>query len=140
MQEDVLKIAIPNKGRISEKIYDLLNKAGLCFDTKGDRELHVKAQGGKYSIIFVRTQDVPRFLDAKAADIGFTGWDIVMEDGIELDKIKQFDFGACKMVVAVKEDKPYQTAKDLPSEINVATSFPNIAKKYFESIGKKAKL
>lgn len=140
MESEILKIAIPNKGRLSEKIYELLNKAGLMFETKSDRGLQVFTQDGKYSLIFVRTQDIPRFLDAEVADIGFTGWDVVCEEGFDLDKIKEFDFGYCDMVVAVKDSDDYKTANDLPDCINVATSFPNLAKKYFEGLGKKAKI
>ena len=136
--DNTLKIAIPNKGRLSTKIYELLNNAGLSFGTKDERCLKIATRDGKYSLIFVRTQDIPRFLDAKVADVGFTGWDVVTEVGVELDKIKEFDFGYCEMVVVVKDDDPYKTAQDLPNEINVATSFPNIAKKYFEKLGKKA--
>ncbi len=136
--DNTLKIAIPNKGRLSTKIYELLNNAGLSFGTKDERCLKIATRDGKYSLIFVRTQDIPRFLDAKVADVGFTGWDVVTEVGVELDKIKEFDFGYCEMVVAVKDDDPYKTVQDLPNEINVATSFPNIAKKYFEKLGKKA--
>lgn len=132
----MLKIAIPNKGRLSEKIYDLLNKAGLNLDSKDDRELSVTTSDGKFSVIFVRTQDIPRFLDAKAADIGFTGLDIVEEEGVEVDVVKQFSFGKCDMVVAVKEKDSYQSSEDLPEHFNIATSFPNIAKRYFEKIGK----
>ncbi|MBR1977764.1 ATP phosphoribosyltransferase [bacterium] len=134
--ENMLKIAIPNKGRLSEKIYDLLNKAGLNLDSKDDRELSVTTSDGKFSVIFVRTQDIPRFLDAKAADIGFTGLDIVEEEGVEVDVVKQFSFGKCDMVVAVKEKDSYQSSEDLPEHFNIATSFPNIAKRYFEKIGK----
>lgn len=132
----MLKIAIPNKGRLSEKIYDLLNKAGLNLDSKDERELSVTTSDGKFSVIFVRTQDIPRFLDAKAADIGFTGLDIVEEEGVEVDVVKQFSFGKCDMVVAVKEKDSYQTSQDLPEHFNIATSFPNIAKRHFEKIGK----
>ena len=138
--DNTLKIAIPNKGRLSTKIYELLNNAGLSFGTKDERCLKIATRDGKYSLIFVRTQDIPRFLDAKVADVGFTGWDVVVEEGVELDKVKDFDFGACEMVVAVKDEDTYKTPSDLPNEINVATSFPNIAKKYFESLGKKAKI
>lgn len=134
--ENMLKIAIPNKGRLSEKIYDLLNKAGLNLDSKDERELSVTTSDGKFSVIFVRTQDIPRFLGAKAADVGFTGLDIVEEEGVEVDIVKQFSFGACDMVVAVKEKDSYQTSNDLPEHFNIATSFPNIAKRYFEKIGK----
>ena len=57
---------------------------------------------------------------------------------MEHDKVKAFDFVAGEMVVAVKDDDPYKKVEDLPDEINIATSFPNIAKKYFEKLGKKA--
>ena len=135
---NALKIAIPNKGRLSAKIYELLNSAGLSFGTKDERCLKIATRDGKYSLIFVRTQDIPRFLEANVADVGFTGWDVVVESQVELDKVKEFDFGACEMVVAVKDDDPYKKVEDLPDEINIATSFPDIAKKYFEKLGKKA--
>ena len=135
-----LKIAIPNKGRLSEKIYELLNASGLNFEEKSERCLHIKTQDKRCSLIFVRTQDIPKFLDAKVADIGFTGLDIVEETGVELDVIKRFDFGYCDMVVAVREQDAVSKTEDLPETINVATSFPNIAKKYFQSKGKTAKI
>ena len=79
-------------------------------------------------------------MEAKVAHIGFTGLDIVEEEGIDLDVIKRFDFGYCDMVVAVREEDKYQKTEDLPDTINVATSFPNIAKKFFNKKGKTAKI
>jgi ATP phosphoribosyltransferase len=73
------------------------------------------------------------------ADIGFTGRDIVVEKEVELDIVKEFSFGKCDMVVAVPEEMNIESAKDLPNNLRVATSFPNIAKKYFEKLGKNAK-
>lgn len=135
-----LKIAIPNKGRLSEKIYELLNNAGLCFPSKSERTLQITTKDGKYSLIFVRTQDIPRFVEDGVADIGFTGFDIVKEEGASVNKIMDLDFGQCEMVVAVKEEDKYKSAADLPVEVKVATSFPNIAKEYFKKLGKKAKI
>lgn len=135
-----LRIAIPNKGRLSEKIYALLSDAGLNFPSKSERTLQVTTRDGKYSLIFVRTQDIPKFVEDEVADIGFTGFDIVTETQVDVDKIMDLDFGQCDMVVAVKEEDPFESAKDLPSEIKIATSFPNIAKNYFDKLGKKAKI
>ena len=135
-----LRIAIPNKGRLSEKIYALLSDAGLNFPSKSERTLQVTTRDGKYSLIFVRTQDIPKFVEDEVADIGFTGFDIVTETKANVDKIMDLDFGQCDMVVAVKEEDNFNCAKDLPEEIKVATSFPSIAKDYFDSIGKKAKI
>lgn len=135
-----LRVAIPNKGRLSEKIYDLLNRAGLTFPSKDERTLQVTTKDKKYSIIFVRTQDIPRFVEDNVADIGFTGFDIVTELGSNVDKIMDLDFGYCEMVVAVKEEDPYNSSQELPREIKVATSFPNIAREYFEKLGKTPKV
>ena len=135
-----LRVAIPNKGRLSEKIYDLLNRAGLTFPSKDERTLQVTTKDKKYSIIFVRTQDIPRFVEDNVADIGFTGFDIVTELGANVDKVMNLDFGYCEMVVAVKEEDPYNSSQELPKAIKVATSFPNIAKEYFEKLGKTPKV
>lgn len=137
---EMLNIAIPNKGRLSEKIYDLLNCAGLVFPSKEERSLQVTTKDKKYSIIFVRTQDIPMFVENGIADIGFTGFDILTELKSNVDKIMDLDFGYCEMVVAVKEEDPYKTSSDLPQNLKIATSFPNIAKEYFEKLGKNPKV
>ena len=138
--ETPLKIAIPNKGRMSEKIYELLSNAGLNFPSKDERNLQVTTKDGKHRLIFVRTADIPRFLEAGVADIGFTGFDIVTELDADVEKLMDLDFGNCEMVVAVKEEDPYDCVSDLPERINVATSFPNIAREYLEKAGKKPKI
>lgn len=137
---EVLKIAIPNKGRLSEKIYDLLNCAGLVFPSKDERTLQVTTKDKKYSIIFVRTQDIPMFVENGIADIGFTGFDILTELKSNVDKIMDLDFGYCEMIVAVKEEDSYKTSADLPQTVKIATSFPNIAREYFEKLGKTPKI
>ncbi len=135
-----LKLAVPNKGRLSERIYSILNKAGLNFPVKGERALQVTTKDGNYSVIFLRTQDIPNFVEKGVADIGFTGFDIITELESNVDKILDLDFGYCEMVVAVKEEDNYSSPEELPKKIKVATSFPNITKKYFESIGKIAEI
>lgn len=137
---DMLKIAIPNKGRLSEKIYDLLNCAGLNFPSKDERTLQVTTLDKNFSIIFVRTQDIPMFVENGIADIGFTGFDILTELKSDVNKIMDLDFGYCEMVVAVKEEDVYLNTEDLPINIKVATSFPNIAREYFVKKGKNPKI
>ncbi|MCQ2957391.1 MAG: ATP phosphoribosyltransferase [Candidatus Gastranaerophilales bacterium] len=137
---DGLKIAIPNKGRMSEDIFALLKQAGLNFPSKGERTLSVKTQNGLYEIIFVRTKDIPNFVHAGVCDIGFTGQDIVNESELDVEDILALDFGKCTMVVAVKDEETYKTIEDLPNGIKVATSFPNVAKKYFAKFGKNVEI
>ncbi len=133
-----LKIAVPNKGRMSEKMLDLMKRAGLGVVDKDDRCLCSRTESADYSVIFLRTKDIPKFINNGTADIGFTGIDVVEENAQNVDRLLDLDFGYCKMVVALRDEEPYKTVEDLPDNIKVVTSFPNIAKKYFESKGKKA--
>jgi len=132
-----LKIAIPNKGRLSEDVFDLLQRAGLTISKQEKRKLYASTQDGNYNIIFVRTQDIPSFVSDGVTDLGITGYDVVQETHAEVDMIYNLNFGGCKMVVATKEESPYNSAEDIPDNAKIATSFPNITKKYFEKLGKK---
>ena len=63
----MLRIALPNKGRLSEDARDLFNQAGLEVRTAGARAL-TASLGGEFEAIFVRAQDIPEFV----ADGGYT--------------------------------------------------------------------
>jgi len=132
-----LKIAIPNKGRLSEDVFDLLQRAGLSISKQEKRKLYTNTQDGNYSIIFVRTQDIPSFVSDGVTDLGITGYDVLQETEAEAEMIYKLNFGGCKMIVAAKEEAPYNNVNDVPENVKIATSFPNIAKKYFEGLGKK---
>jgi len=139
MNECCLKIAIPNKGRLSEDTLDLFRRAGLTI-TKNDRKLYATTQDGNYTLIFVRTQDIPNFVSDGVMDLGVTGQDIVAESNVSVDEILELNFGSCRMVVAAREDSSVNRAEDLPDGVKIATSFPTIAKNYFDSLNKKVQI
>jgi len=136
MNECCLKIAVPNKGRLSEDVMNLLQRAGLTI-SKSERTLYATTHDGNYTIIFVRTQDIPNFVSDGVTDLGITGQDIIAEVGVPVEDIMPLNFGGCRMVVAAKEENPANNAEELPDGVKIATSFPNIAKNYFNSLGKK---
>ncbi len=136
MKDYCLKIAVPNKGRLSENVMDLLQRAGLTI-SKNERTLHATTQDGNYTVIFVRTQDIPNFVSDGVTDLGITGQDIIAEVGLPVEDIMELNFGHCRMVIATKEESSAEKAEDLSDGIKIATSFPNIARKHFEKLGKK---
>jgi len=74
----MLRIALPNKGRLAEETRDLFEDAGLSIRARGDRAL-TASLGDEFEAIFVRAQDIPEFVADGAADAGITGWDLVCE-------------------------------------------------------------
>lgn len=132
----MLRIALPNKGRLAEDARDLFNQAGLDVRASGDRAL-TASLGGEFEAIFVRAQDIPEFIADGAADAGITGLDLVTESKRELHEELDLGFGRCRIVLAAKEDSQIHSADDVEEGARVATAFPSIALEFFRSLNKK---
>ncbi len=130
-------MAVPNKGRLNERAVELLVKSGLDLGEDWGRKLYVKVRNKDIEVIFVRAQDIPSFVDSGAIDIGITGQDQIANAGADVEEILPLDFGHCRLSVAVPESYPYRKIEDIPDGSRVATSFVNVTKRFFESVGKK---
>lgn len=135
-----VKLAIPNKGRLNERAVELLSKSGIDLGEDWGRRLYVTAEEQDLEIMFVRAQDIPSFIDAGAIDFGITGQDMVAESGYALKSILDLEFGICRLSVAAPDSSGIRTAADIPDGVRIATSFPNLTRRYFESIGKRAEI
>ena len=131
----MLRIAIPNKGRLSEAALDLFEKAGLKAEFRADRAL-VARLGDEFQAIFVRAQDIPEFVADGAAEFGITGGDLVAESNRdEVTELLDLGFGRCRLVVAARDESAVESPADLPEGTRVATSFPGCARRYFADLG-----
>ncbi len=128
-----IKIAIPNKGRLFEKTITILEEGGFTFDISS-RKLCTDVENFEMEILFTRADDIPVYLEKGIVDLGITGIDLVTEHQGALELLLPLGFGKCKMIVAGPDGK-YKDINDLPKSCRVATSYPNIAKKYFEEKG-----
>jgi ATP phosphoribosyltransferase len=86
--------------------------------------------------MFVRAQDIPEFIAKGALDFGITGLDQLAESGYELTNLLNLEFGYCHLAVAVPEESPVRSIDDIPEGSRIATSFPNVTRRFFESKGK----
>ena len=128
----MLKIALPNKGRLADDARELFGDAGLPVLTRGDRALSASL-GGEFEALFVRAQDIPEFVADGVADVGVTGWDLVCESGRPVERRLDLGFGECRLIAAGREDSPIRTLDDIAAGTRVATSFPNITRDFFEA-------
>jgi ATP phosphoribosyltransferase len=131
----MLRIALPNKGRLSDDARELFRDAGLDVRSAGDRAL-VATLGDEFEAIFVRAQDIPEFVADGAADAGITGKDLVAESGRDLVELLDLEFGKCRLVVAAKDDSAIRTVDDIPAGSRVASVFPRITQTFFDGVGR----
>ena len=127
----MLKIALPNKGRLAEEARGLFDDAGLEVQARGERALSASI-GGVFEALFVRAQDIPEFVADGAADAGITGWDLVCESGRALEQRLDLGFGRCRLVVATREERADQPLEALAGA-RVATPFPRLARAFFDA-------
>ena len=135
----MLRIALPNKGRLATGARELLEQAGLALEQRADRALHATL-GGELQALFMRARDIPELVADGAADAGITGRDLLEESGRRLDVALDLDFGHCRLAVATREESPILTPAEVPPGARVATSFPNLTTSFFRRQGREVTL
>jgi ATP phosphoribosyltransferase len=135
----MIRIALPNKGRLNEAARELIQRAGLDFEDRGERAL-LASLGGEYLALFVRAEDIPEFVADGAADMGITGRDLVEETDRPVETLLDLGFGKCRLVVAVRDDGGQTGLDDVPPGSRVATSFPRLAGQFFVARGQRVEI
>ncbi|AEH59972.1 ATP phosphoribosyltransferase [Methanosalsum zhilinae DSM 4017] len=130
----MIRIAIPNKGRLHDPALALFREAGLPVLEGGTRKLFARTSDPEISVLFARAADIPEYVQDGAADVGITGLDLISETGASVELMLDLNFGHADLVLAVPDDIDAASAYDLEG-MRVATEFPEITRKYFEKKG-----
>ena len=131
----MIRIALPNKGRLAEGARDLLERAGLEFESRDERSLQA-ALGSEFLALFVRAQDIPEFVADGAADVGITGRDLIDESGRAVAPLLDLGFGRCRLSLAASEDSGITELAGVPAGARVATVFPRLTRAFFDRSGR----
>jgi ATP phosphoribosyltransferase len=128
---DILRLAIPNKGRIAAPVREIVEKGGLHLQDADERRLVSKTLDPQVEVLFARSIDIPAYVESGAADLGVTGRDMVAEKGSRVQELLDLRMGIAQLVVAVPEESPAAGVTDL-ADARVATEFPSLTKAFFE--------
>jgi ATP phosphoribosyltransferase len=130
----MVRIALPNKGRLASGARELLERAGLAFEAQ-DRALQARL-GNEFTALFVRAADIPEFVADGAADFGITGRDLVEESGRPVEVVLDLGFARCHLAVAATDESAIRGVEDVPAGARVATVFPQLTARYFAGLGR----
>lgn len=132
----MIRIAIPNKGRLHEPTLALFRDSGLPIYGGGNesRQLISKTSDPDITFIFARAADIPLYVEEGTADLGITGMDLVTERKANVDCLIDLKYGSSRLVLAVPESSDIAKAEELTG-MRVATEFPEITKSFFKTAG-----
>ena len=129
-----VRFAIQKSGRLCDDSLKLLKKWGVIAKRLDKNQLVVASSDGRFEVLFVRSGDVPQYVQSGAADFGITGLNVLYEKKYDVIRLQDFDFAVCKLVIAVPDRSAIKSIKDLEGE-RIATSHPNSLKRFLKKNG-----
>jgi ATP phosphoribosyltransferase len=129
------RFAIPKKGRLYEKVTEMLTGAGINFrrEPRLDVALCVDFP---ITLVFLPASDIAKYVGEGNVDIGITGLDVVEESHVEVEHVMNLGFGKCKLCVQGPVADNIKNVETLAGK-RIVTSFPYLAKKYFDPLDAK---
>ena len=130
--QTALKIAVPNKGALSEGAVKLLLAAGYRCARSG-RELIVHDKDNNIEFVFLRPRDIALYVGRGIIDAGITGKDLAADSGAEVQDLLPLGFGRSRFCFAA----PKGTVRSI-GELNgkrIATSYPELLRSNLKKFG-----
>ena len=138
MENGNLRLAVQKNGRLAEKSLQLLKACGLEIENYNERLL-VTVRNYNLDILFLRDDDIPEYVQDGVADIGIVGENVAAEKMANVEHIKKLGFSKCKLMIAIPQEEELSEVSGL-NEKTIATSYPNILKKYLSDNNVVAKV
>lgn len=134
----MLRVAVPNKGILSESAISMLREAGYA--TRRDtQELHLIDEANQIEFFYLRPRDIATYVGSGALDAGLTGLDLLQDADSEAELVADLGFGASTFRFAAPLESQLSEVKDLAG-LRLATAYPNLISKYLASHGVSAKI
>ncbi|KAB1503639.1 ATP phosphoribosyltransferase [Corynebacterium sp. 320] len=128
----MLRVAVPNKGSLSETATEILKEAGYV--TRGDsKSLTITDDANGVEFYFLRPKDIAIYIASGHLDIGITGRDLAADTREEVDELLPLGFGASTFRYAAPAGEDWSIEKLQGRRI--ATSYPNLVRKDLNARG-----
>jgi ATP phosphoribosyltransferase len=128
----MLRIAVPNKGSLSETAAEMLLEAGYA-GRRDPRALSVRDDRNDVEFFYLRPRDIATYVGSGALDVGITGRDLLLDSRSPAAEIASLDFGASTFRFAGPPGRFTELA-DLAG-LRIATSYPALVGDFLARAG-----
>jgi ATP phosphoribosyltransferase len=131
-----LRIAVPNKGTLSETAVDMLVEAGYA-GRRDLRALTVPDPRNNAEFFYLRPRDIATYVGSGALDVGITGRDLLLDSDTSATEIEPLGFGHSTFRFAGPAGLSEVSALE---GLRVATSYPGLVGKFLSGLGISASI
>ncbi|QPK80198.1 ATP phosphoribosyltransferase [Corynebacterium lizhenjunii] len=133
----MIKIAVPNKGSLSEAALSILAEAG--YKGRGTtKTLNIIDAANGVEFFFLRPKDIAIYVASGVLDLGITGRDLAADSRAKVDEVLDLGFGTSTFRYATTAGAGW-TEEDLAGK-RIATSYPNLVRDDLAARGIKAEV
>lgn len=133
----MLRIAVPNKGSLSDPASQMLVEAGYRQRTD-TRELVLYDADNDTEFFFLRPRDIAVYVGSGQLDVGITGEDLLLDSGAKAEAVLQLGFAGSTFRFAALPGTANDVA-DLTGK-RVATAYPGLLRSYLAERGVRAEV
>ena len=134
----MLKVAIPNKGILSDSAISMLKEAGYAV-RRDSAELHLVDELNQIEFFYLRPRDIATYVGSGSLDLGLTGLDLLKDAQSKADEVADLGFGGSTFRFAAPADSGFSNVQDLQGK-RLATAYPNLIADYLAEHGVKAQI
>jgi ATP phosphoribosyltransferase len=133
----VIRVAVPNKGSLSESAAEMLREAGYL-QRSDAKELALLDESNGVEFFYLRPRDIAVYVGEGTLDVGITGRDMLLDSHANAVEVMALGFGRSRFRFAapVGSDMSVEKLHDL----RLATSYPGLVDAYLEGQGVSTRL
>ncbi|PPB50078.1 ATP phosphoribosyltransferase [Arthrobacter pityocampae] len=128
----MLRVAVPNKGALSEAASSMLAEAGYR-QRRDSRELVLVDPENEIEFFFLRPRDIAVYVGSGTLDVGITGRDLFLDAQVQAEELMQLGFGASTFRFAGPAGD-FSSLEELEGR-RLATSYEGLLKDYLTARG-----
>ena len=129
----MLRIAVPNKGMLSEPAWNMLSEAGYRLRSN-PRQLVVEDPDNQIELFYLRPLDIAVYVGSGTIDCGITGEDLLKNSGTAALEHLPLGFGASTFRFAAPNESSFSKLEDIEGK-RVGTSFDKLVHDYLVEHG-----
>jgi len=137
----MLKLVIP-KGSLEAQTLRLFEEADLRVRRGSERDYHGTIDDDRVErVSILRPQEIPLYVQDGLFDVGITGQDWIAETGADLEVLTTLTYAktgtghGTKVVLAVPNEHPADSAREIPAGTRISTEFVELTKRHFAGLG-----
>jgi ATP phosphoribosyltransferase len=128
----LLRIAIPNKGSLSQSAVEILRESGYR-QRSDSKELRLVDVDNGVEFFYLRPRDIALYVGEGTLDVGITGRDLLLDSGAKAEEVRSLEFGRSTFRFAGPAGK-YNDLSQLAGT-RIATSYTGIVRAFLEERG-----